>query len=108
MSARDVALIAVMLFAVGLASIVFHYSTNIVYDKMINNSEMNESQYTIRVFNESKALSNRMDYVFFIIFIGFCLALIISGWFVSANAFFAFIYFIFLSLSFESLKMLLF
>ena len=93
-TAQDVLFIAVIVFALAIGFFTLYFMANQAYDKMINNSVINSSQPTIDVLNAGKAMTNKLDYVFFAIFIGFILSLMVSSYFIGGNPLFMFIYFI--------------
>jgi len=92
--AKDVivGIIVVFIFAIGYFS--FHFMFNSSIDKMLNNTAINSSAPTVQAFNDAKALSNRMDYVVFIVFIAIVLGVLITGWYIGGHPILMFIYFI--------------
>lgn len=94
MAARDILFMGVMIFAVGLGFFIFHFSMNTMVDEMVGTSAINSSNATVTALNASSALTSRLDYVVFGLFIGFVLGLIISSWFIGGNPIYMFIYFL--------------
>lgn len=92
MSARDVILIGVMVFALGLAFLAAHYAINNSIDRMVGSSVVNSSTDTVNALQATKTLTNRMDYVVFALFIGLSLALIITGYLIGGHPIFMIIY----------------
>lgn len=94
MSASDVIMITIILFTLGIGMFVIKYATDVSVDKLVNNTVINSSSSAVSTFNQMKNTTARLDYVFFGVFIGLALALIITGWFIGGNPIFMFIYFI--------------
>lgn len=94
MAARDVLLMGVMLFALGLGFFIFHYAMNNTVDSMLATSVINSSNATVTSLEGTAALTNRLDYVIFGVFIGFLLGIIITGWFIGGHPIYMFIYFL--------------
>jgi len=94
--AKDIIIGIVIIFAFAIGYFSFHYAFNIAADKMINNTYVNESKATVDVLNEGKQLSNRLDYVLLIVFVGVALGIVITRWFIGGNPIFMFVYFIIL------------
>jgi len=93
-SARDILLISVLLFGFGLAILIVHYTFNTVTDIMLNVTTINESSATRTALGTVRTLSNRLDYVFFGLFIALTLSMILTGYFVGGLPIFMFIYFL--------------
>jgi hypothetical protein len=93
--ARDIIIIGAMIFALALAFFVTHFIINQTVTQMIANPVINESTAAVQSLQGSQNLTNRFDYVVFGVFIGFVLAMIITGWFIGGYAIFMMIYFIF-------------
>jgi len=96
MSARDVILIAVVVFVSAIVFMSVKYVTNIAYDEMKDNPVINDSDTTVEVLSAGQAISERLDYVIFAVFIALVLGLIITGWFIGGNPLFMFLYFFFI------------
>ena len=94
MAAKDVILIGVMVFMFAIGFFVVYNITNTVTTTMMGISAINESEAAVEALEGSQAVSARMDYVIFGVFIGLVLALIISGWFIGGNPIFMVIYFL--------------
>lgn len=93
-SARDVVLIAVILFSIGIGMFMIHSLFNTAVDKMLVTPVINESSAASSALSSAKSLSDRFDYIFFGLFIGLVLALMITSWFIGGNPVFMFVYFI--------------
>jgi len=98
-SARDIVLIAAILFAVGIGLFSAHYMINQAVNTMTNNTVVNSSQKAVTVLNNTGDLTNRLDYVIFGLFMGLILFLIVSSWFIGGNMLFAFLYICFIVIS---------
>lgn len=94
-SARDVLLVAVLIFVFGIGFLIIHYAMTTAVDAMTGNTEINSSSNAVSSLNAVKTVTlARLDYVIFGLFIGLVLGLLISGWFVGGHPIFMFIYFI--------------
>jgi len=96
MAARDVIMIAILLFGFGMAFFVTHLIFNTMTNAMINVEAINESNATTAVLYGVQETTARLDYVLFGVFIALILGLIITGWFIGGHPIFMFIYFIFI------------
>jgi len=94
MSAADVLMIGVLIFAFGLGFFVVNYMMDNVVDDMVGMSQINSSNATVTALESVKDTAARMDYVVFGLFIGLVLGLIVTSWFIGGNPMFMFIYFI--------------
>lgn len=94
MSARDIVVIAIMLFTFSIAFFVVHFVFSTITDDMINIPTINETSEVVIAFEGVQETVGRLDYLIFGLFIAFTLALIISGWFIGGIPIFMFIYFI--------------
>jgi len=93
-SARDISVIVIMMFAVSLMLFVIHYATKTMISEIVAIPAINASQGAVTSFQGTSAMTNRFDYAIFLIFIGFVLSVIITGWFVGGEPIFMFIYFL--------------
>lgn len=94
-SARDVLMIAIMITVFGLGFFIIHFVMTTAVTQLTANEQINSSQPTVTALEgvTSKVLP-RLDYLILVLFVGFILALMITGWFVGGYAIFAFIYMI--------------
>lgn len=92
--AREVLIGIVMVFVFAIGFFSFHSVFNDSVDKIVNNSVINSSAPATNAFKEGKTLSNRLDYIVFMVFIFICLIVLISGWMVGGNPLFMFLYFL--------------
>ena len=93
MAARDVVLIGVLVFMFSIGFFILYFISNTVVTSMMGISVINESEAAVEALEGAQAVTNRLDYVIFGLFIGLVLALIISGWFIGGNPIFMAIYF---------------
>jgi len=94
MAARDIGYIAVVLFGLGIGFLMIHSVLNGVVDTMLDIEEINASAGAVTGLESVTAMTNKLDYVLFGIFMGLVFGLIITGWFIGGNPIFMFIYFI--------------
>jgi hypothetical protein len=89
---RDVIIISVILTVLGLILLSTSFIVNTSMTKLVNNTKINESQKAVDVFNATKNITSRYDYIFFAFFMGMIFFTLIIGWFVGGNPLFMFIY----------------
>lgn len=95
MSARDVILLAVVLFAVGIGLFAFNFMFNSSINSIIANDQINSSTAAVEAFQSTQtSVINRFDYIVFGVFVGLILALIITSWYIGAHPIFIAIYFL--------------
>ena len=91
MAARDILVITIILFVVGILLFVSSKIT-----KQMNNAFLDIEEINATAGEEIRSVNNVVnmyDYLFFAFFIGFFMAIIITGWFIGGNPFFMAIYF---------------
>lgn len=89
---RDLVLISIAIFILGIASISVYSIFNTAVDQMLNVSTVNSSNKTVSALEGAQEATNRMDYVIFMTFMGLCLAMIVVGWIVGSHPIFMFVY----------------
>lgn len=94
MAARDIVLVAVLIFTFAIGFFVVHSIMSTVVDEMVAIETINESADTVTALRGIDDVLARYDYVVFGLFIGLVMGIIITGWFVAGNPIFMFIYFI--------------
>lgn len=94
MAARDIMMIAVLLFALGIGFFILNFVVNTAVTNITAVPAVNESQAVVTAFDSAIVVVNKLDYLGFALFIGLTLGLIITGWFVGGNPIFMFMYFI--------------
>lgn len=92
--AQDLIIIAVVLFSLGIGFFIINYASTVMITNIVSAPAINSSQVTVDAFNGVTTSVNRLDYLFFGVFIGLILGFIIAGWFVGGEPVFVFIYFI--------------
>lgn len=102
-SVQDVGWAMVIFFVAVIAFVSVTYTYSTFVDKATNLSVVNASSAAVTSFRETKALTGRLDYVAFVLLIGFILFIIITGWLVGGHPIFMFFYalvlFIFIAVS---------
>jgi hypothetical protein len=94
MSARDILFIVVFLFALGIGFFSLNFVFNQAIDKMVSVPSINSSVATTSALESARTNGvNRLDYVVFGCFIGLCIALLITSFFIGGNPIFMIIYF---------------
>lgn len=94
-AARDVLLISVVVFAIAIGFFILHFVFRTMSDGILEANLINDTSPEGQQSLESvKTLTNDFDYFVLVIFIGLCLALIVTGWFVGGYKFFMIFYFI--------------
>ena len=106
-SVRDILVIAIVLFAVGISTV---FAVNIghkVNTNLLSISVMNNTGQASSVIVHADAAINMVDYIYLAGFIGFFIAIIIFGWLSSSHPilapiyFFILIIFVFISIIFQ-------
>lgn len=92
MTARDIVFIPIILFALGIGLFAMKFAADNVVDKISLVPEVNESEPAMAAINQVDTASNKLDYVFFGLFIGLNLTLIITAWLFSTRPIFMFVY----------------
>src|SRR3990167_7783907 len=91
----DVAYAVLTVFVIAIALFVTSFMYDKVVTKATNTTGINQSEGATKALKDTRDLVNsRYDWVVFGIFVGFVLAIIITGWLVGGNPMFIFIYFI--------------
>lgn len=98
-SARDIILISVVLFVVGIGFFIFNFIGHTAVDGMLAVPVFNDSNASRTALISAEAQFDRFDYIGFGVFIGLSLVIIISGWMVGGYPVFMFIYFAFVFVS---------
>lgn len=93
-SIHDIAYAMIIIFVVGIVFLTVKYSYTTTVNIMTNNTIVNSSEAAVTSLRETRDLTNRFDYVLFVLLMGFTLAIFIVGWFSGGHPLFAFIYFI--------------
>lgn len=94
MASRDILIAGAIVFFFAIGFFVMYSMFGQVTTKMMGIAAINESAAAMEALQGSQAVSDRMDYVVFGVFIALVLGIIISGWFVGGNPLFMGIYFL--------------
>lgn len=79
---------------IGIGFLLLHYITGQVTTTMLYDSQINQSAGAVEVLNSGVALSNKIDYLSIIIFLGFTTALIVTGYLIEVPSVFFILYII--------------
>lgn len=91
---RDVILIGIIIFAIGLGFFVVHNVMGTAVNTITDHPEVNSSDKAVESFNMVITMSNRLDYIVFGLFMALVLALIITSYFIGGQPIFITIYLI--------------
>jgi len=95
MAARDILFAGIILFVFAIIFFVINFTANTMIDRLVEIPAINESARTVEALQGTQAkVSNRLDYVFFGIFMALTISIIITAWFLGGVAIFAVIYII--------------
>jgi hypothetical protein len=92
-SVRDILLISVLLFAIGISILFVVNISHRVNANLLVIPAINDSVEATNVINHSDSAVNYVDFIYLALFIGFFLSLIIFGYFVGGSPIMAPIYF---------------
>lgn len=92
-SVRDVIIVAIVLFAIGIGILVQVNVSHKVLSKMRLNPQFNASSDAMNVLSKGDVALDKMDYVYFGAFLGFFISIIIFGYLVGGYEIFSVIYF---------------
>ena len=98
-SARDIPIIAALIFMFAIGFFIAHFAINSISSEMLSNDVINSSSAANQTISAGMEVTSQFDYVIFMVFIGLCIALIISAWFIGGNPIFMIIYFIIVAVS---------
>jgi apolipoprotein N-acyltransferase len=92
-SVRDILVISVLLFVVGIS---IYFAADIghkVNTKLLLNPSINSTPEAVSVINSADAAINLTDYIYLALFISFFIGLVITGWYFGGDSVTAPIYF---------------
>lgn len=98
-TARDVILIGILIFSLGLVFFISKFAINKITDDLLINPYVNATSESREVLQSTKDVTDRADYVIVGVFFGFILMLIIASWFVGGHPIFMIFYFIIIVIS---------
>ena len=91
---QDILLFSVFLVVLGIGLVTSHLMLNKVSEVMINSSTINATNASIATIQKGQIISDKMDYVFFVIIMSFMIALIVMGYFTDVHSAFMVVYII--------------
>lgn len=92
-SVRDIIVIAILLFAVGLTLLLVVNMGHRINDQLLQTPTFNTSTTASEVITSADTAIDSTDYIFLSLFIGFFISVAITGWFVGGVPILAPIYF---------------
>jgi len=94
MAARDVIFASVIVFFTAIAMFTGYTVSKSVIETAVNISVIKAEPRAVTVMEDALQVTDQMDYVVFGVFIALVLGILITSWFVPANAIFTAIYFL--------------
>ena len=91
---QEIAIAMIILFVAAIMFVTVKYTYGEFVDKATAISAFNTSAAAVTALEETYELTNRLDYVLFVLLIGFSLAIIVGGWFSGGHPMMSFIYFV--------------
>lgn len=98
MTASDVVLIGVLVFAAAIGLFAIFAAVNPMLNSM-QHSAINESGTAVEALQGTQTMLGKLDYLVLGVFLALVLSLIITSWFIGGNPLFMFIYFIVITLA---------
>lgn len=98
-SVEDVILLTVFVFMIGLGFLVFNPIAHTLSNSFANNSLVNASNGSVTAFKSIGTNADKLDYLTVVLYIGFLLALIITGYLIDVKSIFFVVYLIVLVLA---------
>ena len=95
-SVQDIIFAIVIFFALAIGFLIIHKVVGEVSTQLINTTVINESSDAVSAIQGGVTISNRLDYILMMVFIGFILAIIVTGWLIGGHPLFMVLYFIIL------------
>jgi len=99
MAARDIVIIALVLFCVAVGLFISSHTSTTILSSMRAAPNINDTPSAVAAIDSAQASVDKADYWYFGIFIALCLALIITGWFIGGHPIFMIVYFFFIVLA---------
>lgn len=96
MGAGDIISAVIVLFVLSIFFFSFFYIGGQFISSMESNSSINESSRVLEILSKSSSALNKLDYAFFMFFLGVILLTILTGWLVGGYFIFAVLYFAFI------------
>ena len=92
-SVRDIILITIILFILGIAAMFMVNINHKINTKLLSISTFSNNTAATNVITKADTAQNSLDYIYLAIFIGFFISIIVFGWLVGGLPIFAPIYF---------------
>ncbi len=93
----DVAFLVITLFFIGTLCFIGMFVFGQIRDKLVVSTAFNETPEAIQALEDVNNRTPMFDYFGLAVFVGFSIAIIITGWFIGGNPLFMIIYFLILS-----------
>lgn len=90
---RDIAVITVILFVLGLVIVLMVKVNHQVNSALLNQSAINSTPQARAIIQAEDRHTDLVDYVFLCVFLGFFIGVLVVGWIVSGHPVFAPLYF---------------
>lgn len=94
MAAKDIIVIAIVLFVAATFIFVMHFATSQILTGMSTSTAINQSSSANNAISNLRNVLKKYDMMVFVFFMGTALTLVITGWFVGGNPIFTFAYII--------------
>ena len=91
-SIRDTFIFMAMITLLACGFLFLFYVNNQIEDKLLANSALNASNHSINAIQGVTTINSKLDYMVFVIMIGFVLAMIVAGYFIPVETIFFWIY----------------
>jgi len=91
--AGDILYIIMVFFALGVGILILHNVGTTMFSS-VKHSPLNESTAATTAITNADKVNAKLDMVLTTVFIGMCIAIMITGWLVGGHAIFMFIYFL--------------
>lgn len=96
MEARDILFMALLLFVVGITVFISFFLNKTFTTELRTVTEINTTPEAMTALDATDRVLNYSDYMYFAVFVGFVLFIIISGWFIGGHPIFTIFYLIFI------------
>lgn len=93
---EDVIFMAIILLVLAIGGVIIAYVYDQFYTTVQTTSGFNDSEAAMAVYEKGDALTSKLDYVIFVVLMGFMISVIILGYFVDAHPIFMVLFLIFL------------
>jgi hypothetical protein len=94
MAFRDMAIFGALIFALGIGFLILRKTSVAMVTAVRSNAQINSSNASLTGFQAIMTTSSRLDGVFFAVFIGLLIGLVITAWLVAGNPIFMIFYII--------------